>query len=358
MRGGADLGALTLLRWYAAHVFLLPAALVGFVLAHLYLMRRHGISGPVTPVAGTHRPFYPHQAFKDTVAMAVVFAILLTFVFTFRVPMDAIADPSDATYVPRPEWYFLSLFQLLKYFPGPLEPVATIVIPGLVVGGLLLLPFLDRRTDRHPLKRPLVTGGFGILGIAIAALTYLGLKDSPAHADPSHWNPLAIAGQEFAQDPRCQTCHKTGGAANPMADTRLRRHPEWLLTHVVDPEVVGPGIRKPPPGGMTPSQARSIVSYLRKVRAGGTPPSMISPELRTASLVYGRYCANCHMMDGEGGDQGPDLTRAGEKRDASWLRDWISDPEAIDELADMPAFGDRLTAEELTAIANYLSSRR
>ena len=52
----------------------------------------------------------------------------------FRAPLDAVADPSDATYVPRPEWYFLSLFQLLKYFPGPLEPVATMVIPGLVVG--------------------------------------------------------------------------------------------------------------------------------------------------------------------------------------------------------------------------------
>ena len=52
----------------------------------------------------------------------------------FPAPLDAIADPTDASYVPRPEWYFLSLFQLLKYFPGPLEPVATMVIPGLVVG--------------------------------------------------------------------------------------------------------------------------------------------------------------------------------------------------------------------------------
>jgi ubiquinol-cytochrome c reductase cytochrome b subunit len=358
MRGGTELGALTLLRWYAAHVFLLPAALIGFVAAHVYLMRRHGISGPLKPVAGPTRPFYPYQAFKDTVAMAVVFAILLTFVFTVKVPLDAIADPSDATYVPRPEWYFLSLFQLLKYFPGPLEPVATIVIPGLVVGGLLLLPFLDRRTDRHPLKRPLVTGGFAVLGLSIATLTYLGLRDSPAHADPSLWNPLAIAGQEFIQDQRCPSCHRAGGAANPTAELRPRRDPEWVIGHVQDPEVVAPGIRKPPPGGMTPSQGRSIVSYYRRVRAGGRPPAALSPELRTASLVYGRWCANCHTLDGEGGDQGPDLSRAGEERDATWLRDWISDPEAINELADMPAFGDRLTPEELTAIANYLASRR
>ena len=50
--------------------------------------------------------------------MAVVFALLLTLAVTFNVPLDGVADPSDATYVPRPEWYFLSLFQLLKYFPG------------------------------------------------------------------------------------------------------------------------------------------------------------------------------------------------------------------------------------------------
>jgi mono/diheme cytochrome c family protein len=64
------------------------------------------------------------------------------------------------------------------------------------------------------------------------------------------------------------------------------------------------------------------------------------------------------MIDGEGGDQGPDLTHAGHKRDAAWLRSWISDPEAMDELADMPPFEDRLTPEELTAIANFLAARK
>ena len=64
------------------------------------------------------------------------------------------------------------------------------------------------------------------------------------------------------------------------------------------------------------------------------------------------------MIDGEGVKQGPDLTRAGEKRDAKWLREWISDPAAVDDLADMPAFNDRLTPEELTAIANYLAARK
>lgn len=357
MRGGADLGALTLLRWYSAHVFLLPAALIGFVVAHIYLMRRHGISGPIAAGAGEPRPFYPYQAMKDTLAMAFVFALLVTFTLTFKVPLDAIADPSDATYIPRPEWYFLSLFQLLKYFPGPLEPVATIVIPGVVVTALLLLPFLDRSSSRHLLKRPLVAGGFAVLGAAVIALTYLGLKDSPAHADPSRWGPLSLAGREFVRDQRCTRCHTIGGAANPIADTRLRRDREWLLAHVSDPEIIVPGTRKPPTGQMRESQGRSIHSYLQKVRAGGNAPEPTG-ETRTAILVLGRWCGSCHVIDGEGVSQGPDLTRAGEKRDAKWLHEWISDPAAVDDLADMPAFNDRLTPEELTAIANYLAARK
>jgi ubiquinol-cytochrome c reductase cytochrome b subunit len=357
MRGGVELGALTLLRWYAAHVFLLPASLIAFVVAHVYLMRRHGISGPVVAQPGQPKAFYPYHALKDTVAMAVVFALLLTFALTVKVPLDAIADPSDATYVPRPEWYFLSLFQLLKYFPGPLEPVATIVIPGLVVGGLLLLPFLDRRADRHLRKRPFVAAGFVALGAGVFALTYLGLKDSPAHADPDHWGPLALAGREIAEDERCQTCHRIGGAANPIATTRLSRDREWLLAHIADPELIAPGTRKPPPGNMREAQARSIVAYLQKARAGGSAPAPAG-EARTAALVLGNWCGNCHVIDGDGVEQGPDLTHAGKEHDAAWLRAWISDPAEVDELTDMPAFNDKLSPEELTAVANYLAARK
>src|SRR3954469_23947198 len=78
MKGGTALGSLTLLRWYSTHVFLLPAALIAFVVAHLYLMRRHGISGALKPVQGVEKPFYPYHAFKDTVVSALVFAVLLT----------------------------------------------------------------------------------------------------------------------------------------------------------------------------------------------------------------------------------------------------------------------------------------
>ena len=190
LRGGSDLGALTLMRWYAAHVFLLPACLIAFTVAHLYLMRRQGISGPVEPVPGPPTPFYPYHALKDTIAVAAVFALLLTLAIFFNAPLDAVADPTDATYVPRPEWYFMSLFELLKYFPGRLEPVATVIIPGIVITLLLLLPFLDRRPDRRPARRPLVIGSFLVVYIGITLLTILGFRGAPG---PPSATPQAMA---------------------------------------------------------------------------------------------------------------------------------------------------------------------
>ena len=357
LMGGETLGALTLLRWYAAHVFLLPAALIVFVVAHLYLMRRHGISGALKHVEGPSKPFYPDHALKDTIVGAVVFSLLLTAAILFRPPLDAVANPTDANYVPRPEWYFLSLFQLLKYFPGPLEPLATMVIPGLVVGVLLLLPFIDRRPDRHFLKRPLVTAGFAVIGGAIIVLTYLGYKDTPAHANPAVWGPLPLAGHEFVKDQRCLTCHVDGGAAGPFEDLRLRRDPEWLIAHVRDPQMIAPGLREPPRGGMSDGQARSIASYMKKVRAGVAVPA-VDEKTRVASRVIGRYCASCHMIDGEGSAIGPDLTRVGAQRDAKWLHEWITQPDAVEPAASMPAFGEVLTEQEMMVIVEYLAARK
>ena len=98
-------------------------------------------------------------------------------------------------------------------------------------------------------------------------------------------------------------------------------------------------------------QASSIPAQTVQAPAAAPAPQALNDTIK-------RFCGNCHMIDGEGVKQGPDLTRAGEKRDAKWLREWISDPEAMDDTADMPAFNDRLTPEELTAIANYLAARK
>jgi cytochrome c2 len=138
----------------------------------------------------------------------------------------------------------------------------------------------------------------------------------------------------------------------------MRRDPEWLGSHVQDPQMIAPGLRPAPPGGMNALSGRAVLAYMRKVRAGSTGPDVAEGE-RIASRVFGTRCANCHAIDGEGDPTaGGDLSQVGSKHDAKWLREWISDPATIDENADMPAFGDRLSEDEMTAIVNYLAGRR
>ena len=148
MQGGSTIGALTLTRWYSAHVIFLPALLVLLIVAHIVLMRLQGSSGPVRPRPGRGFAFYPYQAFRDTVVVTVVLVAVTALALSGMPPLEGPADPTDANYIPRPEWYFLGLFQLLKYFPGQWEVVGAIVIPGLVALFLALLPWLDRGPQR------------------------------------------------------------------------------------------------------------------------------------------------------------------------------------------------------------------
>jgi nitric oxide reductase subunit C len=191
---------------------------------------------------------------------------------------------------------------------------------------------------------------------AIAVLTSLGLRDTPRTADVNTWAPLSLAGYQFAHEARCQACHRVGGAANPIDETIARRDPEWLVAHVRDPEMIAPDLRPVPGGSMTEGQGRSVVAYMRRVRAGAAPPALGSNQ--AAIGVYGRHCSTCHVLDGEGGTAAPDLSHVGSRHDAMWLRDWITDPTAVRFDATMPPFGDRLDAAQMNDIVNYLAARK
>lgn len=366
LRGGPDLGALTLGRWYAAHVFLLPGSIVAFVVAHLVLMRRHGISGPFKESRGPASAFFPWHVVKDTVVMAAVFAALITLVMLVPAGLDEEANPADASYVPRPEWYFLSLFQLLKYFPGPLEPVATIVLPGLAVGFLAALPFLDRSTERRfwvGKRRPFATAMF-VLMSGVTILTLLGLKDSPEGTKAADdWGLLPIAGLELAtgEDSGCQRCHVAGGPAAPMAMMHLTKDEEWLLSHMADPVAIAPGVRSdedPAPRPMlTRFEAQAAVAYLRRLHARVEPPDT-TPDVVLAARTYARTCVVCHKISGEGGTVGPDLSDVGLRRDLETIRSIIEDPSAVYGKSSMPRFKGRLTDEQIEALSAYLAERK
>ncbi|MEP7116830.1 MAG: cytochrome b N-terminal domain-containing protein [Acidobacteriota bacterium] len=364
LRGGHELGALTLGRWYAAHVFLLPGALLLFLVAHLALMRKHGISGPITPQAGPPIVFFPWHVVKDTVMMAAVFAALFTAAMYFPATLDEIANPADADYIPRPEWYFLSLFQMLKYFPGNLELVATQVVPGLIVGGMFALPFLDRGASRHPWapSRRVFTIAMASVFTGIVTLTWLGLKDAPTRFEPNHWGPQSIAGYLIAEGEQapCTRCHVEGGPASAVSATRISRDDGWLVFHMSDPETIAPGAR-PADASFSPmldeDQTRAVLAYLRRTRAGGVPPT-VPPGSASALGTIGTRCVACHKFDGDGGDTGPELTHIGLRRGAEAIRRIVTDPN--DEYGDsvMPVYGKQLSAAEIAAIADYLAARK
>jgi ubiquinol-cytochrome c reductase cytochrome b subunit len=356
LRGGSTIGALTLTRWYSAHVIFLPAALVLLVVAHIVLMRRQGISGPVRARAGTPMPFFPTQAARDVTMVLVVSVALAAFAWHGAPPLEGPADPTDATYIPRPEWYFLGLFQLLKYFPGKWEVIGAMVVPGLAAGFLALLPWIDRGPDRDPRQRRLAVGAVAIGVVTVVALTSLGWRDRPASAASSDtWSLREIGGRAFAQKLNCARCHSDTGLADPLEGSPATRGPEWIAGHLADPDMIAPGMREPP-AVVHEREAAAVVAYVR--RASREPYPGFPPLIEASAVVFARYCIGCHKIEGDGGTDGPDLTHEGSKHDAATLRRWIVDPELVDPDAEMPSFGDRLSEAQLDAISSYLASRR
>ena len=120
--------------------------------------------------------FYPSFLFKEIVVMMLIFilvAIILALVFP--VGLGDPADPTDNLFVPKPEWYFMSLYELLKFFPGKLEVIATAIIPSGGILILFLIPFLDKNPEKRPRKRPISMILMLVAVAAIIALTIMGL---------------------------------------------------------------------------------------------------------------------------------------------------------------------------------------
>ena len=195
----------------------LPAGLVLLIVGHLFLMRRQGISGPVRPRAGSPSAFFPSQAARDVTMVLLVVTVLAAYAWHGAPPLEGPADPTDATYIPRPEWYFLGLFQLLKYFPGKWEVVGAMVVPGLAAGFLALLPWLDRGPDRDPRQRRVIVSAVAIGLASVIALTTLGWRDRPlSAASRDTWTLREIGGRVFAQRLNCTRCHSETGLADPL----------------------------------------------------------------------------------------------------------------------------------------------
>jgi len=121
--------------------------------------------------------FYPSFVFKEIVVMMLVFILVaVVLAVVFPPELGDPADPTDNLFIPKPEWYFMALYQLLKYFPGKLEIIATAIIPAGGIIALMLLPFVDKNAEQRPAKRPVAMAMMFLTIVALVALTIIGLK--------------------------------------------------------------------------------------------------------------------------------------------------------------------------------------
>ena len=146
--------------------------------------------------------FYPDAIFKDAVVVLVIFLILVALSSYVGAPLEARADPADTSYTPRPEWYFLFLFQLLKYFPGNLEVLGVVVLPTVAILLLFALPLLDRSPKRHFTARPVFIGVTVILMAAVIYLTVQAYRETPPPSEETSGDQTAAL---YAKN--CAGCH-------------------------------------------------------------------------------------------------------------------------------------------------------
>lgn len=296
------------------------------------------------------KPFFPYAVVKDVFVAFLILGLLVFLAWKYGVVLEGLADPTDTTYNPRPEWYFLFMFQALKAFPGSMEAVGAVLLPGLGVAVLLLFPLFDRGPERHPLDRPWATG-IGVLAIlCVSALTVAGLKSPLVNPAVEH-DPLVAAGLRLYRDLNCVYCHKVsgkGGSVGPDLSKVVGQESEdWLKRHFRDPKSVSPGSTMPQMS-LLDDEIDALTAYMKTI--GG------EPYTKEAIKLFAEHCAACHKVGKEGGEGGPDLSLIGSARDKAFLKHYINDPSQGNPDAVMPGFKDQLTDVQAEDLARYLSS--
>ncbi|PLT34886.1 menaquinol-cytochrome c reductase cytochrome b/c subunit [Bacillus sp. V5-8f] len=194
--------------------------------------RKPNIPKDYSEYPGKTEAFWPNFLLKEWMVGAVFLIGYLCLTVAHPSPLEKIADPTDTAYIPLPDWYFLFLYQLLKYTyaSGPYNVIGALVIPGLAFGALLLAPFIDRGPQRRPSKRPFATG---FMLLAVAAVFYLTWQSVVTH----DWEAAKKQGQIVAESSvdkesdgykhykaSCAGCHGnelSGGTGPKLLDTGL-----------------------------------------------------------------------------------------------------------------------------------------
>lgn len=224
------------------------------------------------------KPFFPYAVAKDGAMACVVMIVIILMSLILGAELGPKADPTTTTYVPRPEWYFFFLFEVLRVIKPPiLTPVATIGVPTICIILLMLLPFYDRNPERRPERRPIATTA-GILSIlAMGYLTYLGANaGSPNEIDmkaPSSLQGTALVsfnqGKEVMAQSGCLACHKVGENGNDGPGPQLTHVANKLPPAAIAQTLRNPTAPMPTFEGLaknSPEKFAALVSFLGQLK--------------------------------------------------------------------------------------------
>jgi menaquinol-cytochrome c reductase cytochrome b/c subunit len=209
------------------------------------------------------KPFFPYAVLKDSAMALIVVVVIMAMAIVLGAEQGPKVDPTTTTYVPRPEWYFFFLFELLRVLKPPwLTPMATIGIPTIAMVLLLLLPFYDRNPERRIERRPIALTAGILTIIAMTYLTFLGATaGTPTEID------LKVAadvepGKEVAAQSGCLACHKIGDNGNNGPGPELTHIGARLPRNAIARSLeIGPSIM-PSYSNLPPQKKDALTAFL------------------------------------------------------------------------------------------------
>jgi ubiquinol-cytochrome c reductase cytochrome b subunit len=303
LRGGDTLGTLTLSRFYFAHVFLIPGIIFLFIGIHIALFRKAGPAGPISedPINPKLPPesFYPRQVIMDLALALLLMVGLGVLAYFHPVQLGPVADPSDPKFVPRPEWYYLPMFEWLKFWSSRMEVFAVVVIPAVLALLFFLMPFLDRKLERRPWRRPIPLLA---VSIVLVGMIFLGFK--------SHLDDLrdhSVAEQLTFQEKQAEDYTRA-----PFIPTMESATGQPISSGTVDPLV---------------AKGRAIFTA--------------------------KGCSGCHGQMGKGTAQAPSLVGVTTKYSLPQITELIHHPNARMLAGHMPSFD--FSTPEMASLFSYLS---
>ncbi|MGI8729846.1 MAG: c-type cytochrome [Solirubrobacteraceae bacterium] len=224
------------------------------------------------------KPFFPYAMAKDGWMAVIVMVTIILMSLTLGAELGPKVDPTTTTYVPRPEWYFYFLFEVLRIIKPPsLVPLAAIGVPSLCMILLFLLPFYDRSPERRPERRPIAMVAAFLTIAAMAFLTYEGANAGSPNQIEMEPPPSVMAGGEEAirafeagkqvvAQSGCLACHKIGENGNTGQGPDLSEAGGRLPREAIARTLVNPTAPMPAYTDLAASKRDNLVEFLAQLK--------------------------------------------------------------------------------------------